>query len=70
MIAAKWHSYQSTCSEMDFDSAMSDYGPTYQCLCRHIGVADGETLGTLSTYPLDCYRKVTSVLSDCSSGFM
>jgi hypothetical protein len=56
MIAAKWHSYQSTCSEMDFDSAMSDYGPTYQCLCRHIGVADGETLGTLSTYPLDCYR--------------
>jgi hypothetical protein len=26
MIAAKWHSYQSTCSEMDFDSAMSDYG--------------------------------------------
>jgi hypothetical protein len=45
---------------------MSGCGPTCECLCRNLGVADGEILGT--NHPLDCYRKAPFPLPIAAQG--
>src|SRR5215467_5481970 len=45
---------------------MSGCGPTCECLCRNLGVADGDILGT--NHPLDCYRKAPFLLPIAAQG--